>query len=120
MRDHQCGVAVGYAREFFLNRFFGFGIERRGRLVEYQDARILQYGACNGYGKSLSLCDPHAARQPFADLMRQINGVYTQTYNRRHNKVGHLFQGRFKFIKDLSIPLSRRCSARTPSDKGYR
>jgi len=22
-----------------------------------------------------------------------INGVYTQTYNRRHHKVGHLFQG---------------------------
>jgi putative transposase len=31
-------------------------------------------------------------------LMRQINGVYTQTYNRRHEKVGHLFQGRFKAI----------------------
>lgn len=31
-------------------------------------------------------------------LMRQINGVYTQTYNRRYNKVGHLFQGRFKAI----------------------
>lgn len=30
--------------------------------------------------------------------MRQLNGVYTQTYNRRHNKVGHLFQGRFKSI----------------------
>ena len=31
-------------------------------------------------------------------LMRQIKGVYTQTYNRRHHKVGHLFQGRFKAI----------------------
>jgi hypothetical protein len=30
--------------------------------------------------------------------MRHINGVYTQTYNRRHAKVGHLFQGRFKAI----------------------
>jgi len=26
-------------------------------------------------------------------LMRQLNGVYTQAYNRRHTKVGHLFQG---------------------------
>ena len=25
--------------------------------------------------------------------MRQLNGVYTQTYNRRHRRVGHLFQG---------------------------
>jgi len=27
-----------------------------------------------------------------------VNGVYTQTYNRRHHKVGLLFQGRFKAI----------------------
>lgn len=31
-------------------------------------------------------------------LMRHINGVYTQRFNRRHGKVGHLFQGRFKAI----------------------
>jgi putative transposase len=31
-------------------------------------------------------------------LMQQLNGVYTQTYNRRHTKAGHLFQGRFKGI----------------------
>jgi REP element-mobilizing transposase RayT len=30
--------------------------------------------------------------------MRQLNGVYTQAYNRRHVSVGHLFQGRFKGI----------------------
>ncbi len=30
--------------------------------------------------------------------MRQLNGVYTQRFNRRHRKVGHLFQGRFKAI----------------------
>jgi REP element-mobilizing transposase RayT len=30
--------------------------------------------------------------------MRQLNGVYTQAYNRRHRRVGHLFQGRFKAI----------------------
>jgi hypothetical protein len=30
--------------------------------------------------------------------MRQLNGVYTQKYNRRHNKPGHVFQGRFKAI----------------------
>ena len=31
-------------------------------------------------------------------FMQQLNGVYTQLYNRRHRKVGHLFQGRFKGI----------------------
>jgi REP element-mobilizing transposase RayT len=30
--------------------------------------------------------------------MRQLNGVYTQQFNRRHRLVGHLFQGRFKGI----------------------
>lgn len=30
--------------------------------------------------------------------MRQLNGVYTQRFNRRHGLQGHLFQGRFKAI----------------------
>ena len=30
--------------------------------------------------------------------MRQLNGVYTQRFNRRHARVGHVFQGRFKAI----------------------
>jgi REP element-mobilizing transposase RayT len=30
--------------------------------------------------------------------MRQLNGVYTQRFNRRHSRVGHVFQGRYKAI----------------------
>lgn len=30
--------------------------------------------------------------------MRQLNGIYTQRLNRRHGRVGHVFQGRFKAI----------------------
>ncbi len=30
--------------------------------------------------------------------MRQLNGVYTQRFNRRHARVGHVFQGRYKAI----------------------
>ncbi|WP_090415627.1 transposase [Nitrosomonas halophila] len=30
--------------------------------------------------------------------MRQLNGVYTQTFNRAHNRVGHVYQGRYKAI----------------------
>lgn len=30
--------------------------------------------------------------------MRRLNGVYTQTFNRRHGLVGHLLQGRYKAI----------------------
>lgn len=37
-------------------------------------------------------------RSNLSRLMRHINGLYTQRYNRRHGKVGHLFQGRFKGI----------------------
>jgi REP element-mobilizing transposase RayT len=30
--------------------------------------------------------------------MRQLNGVYTQLFNRLHGRAGHLFQGRYKSI----------------------
>jgi len=30
--------------------------------------------------------------------MRQLNGVYTQRFNRGHHRVGHIFQGRYKSI----------------------
>ncbi|NQY26527.1 MAG: transposase [Piscirickettsiaceae bacterium] len=30
--------------------------------------------------------------------MRQLNGKYTQTFNRAHRRVGHVFQGRYKSI----------------------
>jgi len=37
-------------------------------------------------------------RPNLSRLMRHVNGVYTQAFNRRHGKVGHLFQGRFKAV----------------------
>jgi putative transposase len=33
-----------------------------------------------------------------SSAMRQLNGVYTLTFNKRHKRVGHLFQGRFKAL----------------------
>ena len=30
--------------------------------------------------------------------MRQLNGVYTQKFNKKHDRVGHVFQGRYKAI----------------------
>jgi REP element-mobilizing transposase RayT len=30
--------------------------------------------------------------------MREVNGVYTQAFNRRHGRVGHVLQGRYKAI----------------------
>jgi putative transposase len=40
----------------------------------------------------------HTQEANLSRLMRQINGVYTQSFNRRHGLTGHLFQGRFKAI----------------------
>jgi putative transposase len=37
-------------------------------------------------------------RPNLSQVMRHINGVYAQAFNRRHGVVGHLFQGRFKSI----------------------
>lgn len=43
--------------------------------------------------------------------MRQLNGVYTQTFNRLHGRVGHVFQGRYTAIlvekDDYLLELSR-------------
>jgi REP-associated tyrosine transposase len=47
----------------------------------------------NHYHLVLETHRPNVSR-----VMRHINGVYTQTYNRRHRKVGHLFQGRFHAV----------------------
>ena len=30
-----------------------------------------------------------------SNAMRQFNSVYTQAFNRRHGRVGHVLQGRF-------------------------
>ena len=43
--------------------------------------------------------------------MRQLNGVYTQGFNRKHHRVGHVFQGRYKSLvideDSYLLPLSR-------------
>jgi len=45
-------------------------------------------------------------------LMRHVNGVYTQRFNRRHAKTGHVFQGRFKaLVMDRDRYLLRACSS---------
>jgi len=49
--------------------------------------------------------------------MRQLNGMYTQRFNREHNRVGHVFQGRFKSIvvdKDAYLLELSRYIVRNP------
>ena len=47
----------------------------------------------NHYHLLLETPDPNLALG-----MRQLNGVYTQRFNRQHKRVGHVFQGRYKAI----------------------
>jgi putative transposase len=64
------------------------------RAMERFDAQVLAY-CLMGNHFHLVLHTRHAN---LSRLMRHVNGVYTQAYNRRHGLVGHLFQGRFKAI----------------------
>jgi REP element-mobilizing transposase RayT len=63
----------------------------------------------------------HTRLANLSRLMRQLNGVYTQTFNRRHALVGHLFQGRFKAIlvdRDLYLLALCRYVERNPVAAG--
>jgi putative transposase len=47
----------------------------------------------NHYHLLLDTPEPNLSRG-----MRELNGIYTQRFNKRHERVGHLMQGRFKGI----------------------
>lgn len=65
-----------------------------GQALERFDAVLCAYCLMeNHYHFVLRTHQPNLSR-----LMRHINGVYTQAFNRRHAQVGHLFQGRFKAL----------------------
>ena len=73
-------------REIFLNVL--------GAVVERFGWRIHAYCLMGNHYHLL-------AQTPQSNLsqgMRWLNGVYTQRFNRRHERVGHVFQGRFKSI----------------------
>jgi len=62
--------------------------------MERFDAQVLAYCLMGNHYHFVL----HTRQGNLSLLMRHLNGVYTQAYNRRHAKVGHLFQGRFKAI----------------------
>jgi REP element-mobilizing transposase RayT len=70
--------------------FRGF-LELLGVAVARYRWRVLTYCLMtNHYHLLLQTLEPTLSRG-----MRQLNGVYAQSFNRRHGRVGHLFQGRF-------------------------
>lgn len=69
-------------------------IEHLARVVEQYDWILYAYCLMGNHYHLL-------VRTPKANLsrgMRQLNGVYAQRFNARHERIGHLFQGRFKAI----------------------
>jgi REP element-mobilizing transposase RayT len=69
-------------------------IEVIARAMDRFDAQVLAYCQMGNHFHLVL----HTRRANLSRLMRHVNGVYTQTFNRRHGLAGHLFQGRFKAI----------------------
>jgi REP element-mobilizing transposase RayT len=69
-------------------------LQALGQALARFDAQLLAYCLMSNHYHFVL----HTRKANLSLLMRHVNGVYTQTYNRRHGKVGHLFQGRFKAI----------------------
>ena len=65
-----------------------------GRAMERFDAAMLAFCLMGNHYHFVL----RTRRANLSQVMRHINGVYTQAFNRRHGKVGHVFQGRFKAI----------------------
>ena len=66
-------------------------LELLAKLVKGYRWRILCYCLLgNHYHLLVQTPEPNVAHG-----MRQLNGVYAQWFNRRHARVGHLFQGRY-------------------------
>ena len=69
-------------------------LDRLGREVIQQGWQL--YAFClmgNHYHLLMETPEANLARG-----MRRLNGVYTQAFNRRHKRVGHVLQGRYKAI----------------------
>lgn len=75
-------------------------LDRRSFLGVLEDVVERYHWLCHAY----CLMDNHyhlLIETPDGNLsqgMRQLNGIYTQRFNRHHEKVGHVFQGRFKAV----------------------
>ena len=69
------------------HRFLELVATVRGR---YRWRVFSYYLMTNHYHLLVQTSEPNLARG-----MRQLNGVYARWFNRRHGRVGHLFQGRY-------------------------
>jgi REP element-mobilizing transposase RayT len=61
------------------------------------------------------------AEHPLSRMMQQLNSAYSQWFNRRHDRVGHLLQGRFKALlvdRDQYLLQVLRYIVRNPVEAG--
>ena len=65
-----------------------------GAAMDRFEAKVLAYCLMGNHYHLIV----HTPLANLSALMRQVNGVYTQVFNRRDRQVAHLFQGRFKAI----------------------
>lgn len=74
--------------------------DRRGFIETVSEATrrygIRCYALCEMSNHYHFVCD--TPRGNLSDAMRHINGVFTQDSNRRHQRTGHVFEGRFRSI----------------------
>ena len=49
---------------------------------------------------------------PLSRVMAGLHSSYTQWFNRRHRRVGHLFQGRYKSFPNEGHEIARRATGR--------
>lgn len=69
-------------------------VENLGRVTQRFDWQVWAWCLMgNHYHLLIETRQPTLSRG-----MREVNGVYTQAFNRRHRRVGHLLQGRYKAI----------------------
>src|ERR1700748_492665 len=87
---HVTARGNGRQRIYADSQDFSTFLELMGKLAERYNWLCHAYCLMsNHYHLLLETPDANLAQG-----MRQLNGIYTQAFNRRYHKVGHLFQGR--------------------------
>lgn len=69
-------------------------LENLGRVCGRYDWRVWAYCLMDNHYHILV----ETGRPTLSRGMREVNGVYSQAFNRRHGRVGHVLQGRYKAL----------------------
>ncbi len=112
-----------YARGNRRQVIFIDDADRRAYLARLRSVVRFHRWRCLAY----CLMDNHIhllVETPFANLglgMQALHGPYAQTFNKRHKKVGHLFQGRYgaeRVTSDAQLVATLRYIALNPVEAG--